>query len=543
MPRLLSLAISVTLLPGAALGQHEHIATAAPAGSVPLFDDLGSYHHAITTSSPEAQRYFDQGLRLLYGFNHDEAERALREAARLDPDCAMAWWGIAFALGPNINVPIDPERNTKALDAVAKAQAASGKANAREQAYVDAIAKRYSPDPRADRAALDQAFATAMGELSRAFPDDLDAATLYAEAMMDLRPWKLWNADGTSAPGTEQIVAVLESVLKRNPDHPGANHYYVHATEASPHPERALASAERLKTLVPGAGHLVHMPAHTFMRTGDYVGAVQANAIAAKVDEAYIQKSGVQGVYPLMYYNHNLHFLALAAAMAGQSAAARDAAIKVAANAAPVVKEMPMAEFLLPAPYYVALRFQRWDEVLAFPEPDGAFVATRALRHYARALARLAKGEGVDDERAAFAALRAQVPADALFNLNPSRAVLDVAAAVLDARVASAHGDAEAAIAAWRKAVEAEALLSYDEPPIWYYPVRESLGAELLRAGRGSEAEAVFRDDLAHNPKNGRSLFGLWKSLEAQEKPAAAARKEFEAAWKAADVPLRLEDL
>jgi len=524
-------------------------ATAQPAGSAraPLFDNLGTHHHEIKTASPQAQRYFDQGLRLVYGFNHDEAERAFREAARLDPQCAMAWWGVALTLGPNINLPIDPERNRAAYEAIQKALALQPQASEREAAYIQALAKRYSLAPDASRDDLDRAYARVMGDVSRRYPDDLDAATLYAESLMDLRPWRLWTPDGKPAEGTAEIVAVLESVLKRSPDHPGANHYYIHAVEASPHPERALPSARRLESLVPGAGHLVHMPAHIYMRTGDYAAATRSNQAAAVVDEAYIRNSSAQGIYPLMYYGHNLHFLAIAAAMGGESAVAKQAAARLIANVSPAVEEMPMGEFMMPTPIYVALRFQRWDEILQYPEPSGDMQTTHALWHYARALAYVANGDAksAQAEREAFTAEREKVPLGWMFNLNGARDVLSVAAAVLEARLAAAQGNRAAAIESWRKAAEAEDALAYDEPPIWYYPVRESLGGELLRAGRFKEAEEAFRADLERNPRNGRSLFGLWKSLEAQKKQAEAeaARKEFEAAWKHADVTLRAEDL
>lgn len=519
----------------------------SPSPAVPLFDDLGPHHHVITTGSGQAQRYFDQGLRLVFGFNHDEAERAFLEAARLDPECAMAFWGVALTLGPNINMPIDPERNTRAHEAIGKAQELSGRASAPEAAYIRALAARYAPDPAADRAALDRAYAQAMAELSRRYPDDLDAATLYAESLMDLRPWRLWNKDGTPAKGTEEIVSVLESVLERDPAHPGANHYYIHAVEASPHPERALASAKRLERLVPGAGHLVHMPSHVYMRTGDYAGAVRSNQAAAHVDEAYIRATGATGVYPMMYYAHNLHFLAIAAGMEGNSAAAKDAATRLTATLGESIAHMPMAEFMQPTPIYVALRFQHWDEVLRQPDPGATFLTTVALRHFARGVAHAALGDlkTAEADRKELEAVRRRVPADAMFNLNPCTNVLEVAAAVLEGRLASARGDHPAAIAAWKKAVASEEDLSYDEPPAWYYPVRESLGGELLRAGKPQEAEKVFREDLARTPHNGRSLFGLWRSLVAQKKgqEARTARKEFEAAWRNADVKLRVADL
>ena len=519
----------------------------APSPAVPLFDNLGAHHHVITTGSDQAQRYFDQGLRLVFGFNHDEAERAFLEAARLDPECAMAFWGVALTLGPNINMPTDPERNARAHEATRKAQELSGRASAPEAAYIRALAARYSPDSAADRTALDRAYAQAMAELSRRYPDDLDAATLYAESLMDLRPWRLWNKDGTPAEGTEEIVSVLESVLKRDPAHPGANHYYIHAVEASPRPERALASAKRLERLVPGAGHLVHMPAHVYMRTGDYAGAVRSNQVAAHVDEAYIRATGVTGVYPMMYYAHNLHFLAIAAGMQGNSAAAKDAATRLTATLGESIAHMPMAEFMLPTPIYVALRFQHWDEVLRQPAPGATFLTTVALRHFARGVAHAALNDlkTAETDRKELEEVRGRVPADALFNLNLCTNVLEVAAAVLEGRLASARGDHPAAIAAWKKGVAAEEHLSYDEPPAWYYPVRESLGGELLRAGKPQEAERVFREDLARTPHNGRSLFGLWRSLVAQKKrqEARTARKEFEAAWRDADVKLRVADL
>jgi tetratricopeptide (TPR) repeat protein len=520
---------------------------ASVTSAAPLFDNLGTYHYPITTNSESAQRYFDQGLRLTYGFNHDEAERSFREAARLDPECAMAWWGVALCLGPNINLPIDPDRNKAAYEAIQKGLTLSSRASEREAALIGALSKRYSPDSGDDRASLDRAYADAMRDVHRRYPDDLDAATLFAESLMDLRPWRLWSLDGRPAEGTDEIVAVLESVLKRSPNHPGANHYYIHAVEASPDPGRALASARRLETLLPGAGHLVHMPAHVYIRTGDYASAVKANRVAAGVDEAYIKAHDIKGIYPLMYYDHNLHFLAMAAAMEGSSKTAREAAAKLIADAGPEIKKMPMAEYFLPTALYVALRFQRWDDVLRYPEPDAAFPTTHALWRFARGVTLAARQDprAALEEQKAFAADRDKVPDEATFNLNFSRDVLEVASFVVEARIAGAQGDRARAIEAWKKAADAQDRLAYDEPPIWYYPVRESLGGELLRAGEPGRAEPVFRDDLKANPKNGRSLFGLWQSLLAQKKSrkAEAARREFETSWKNADVVLRVEDL
>ena len=549
-----TLAVSLTLALPAAAGAatqttppHPAHQTAPAAGPpAELFDNLGSYSHPISTHSAEAQRYFDQGLSLLYGFNHDEAERSFREAARRDPECGICWWGVALTLGPNINLPIDPERNARAVEAIDRARSLAGTETEAERAYITALATRYSRDPHADRAALDQSYARAMRELSLRYPDDLDAATLYAEAMMDLRPWKLWTPDGAPEEGTEAILATLESVMRRNPNHPGANHYYIHAVEASNQPERAAASAERLPALVPGAGHLVHMPAHIQMRTGDYRGAVDSNDRAARVDEEYLKRSGSSGTYPTMYYNHNLHFLALAAMMTGEHARAARAAEQVSASVAGLLPDMQMVEFSAPTNLLVAVRFGRWDEVLTAKEPAHGLPTSRAIRHYARGVAYAAKGElaAAKLERQALAAARAVIPAEHVWNIQPAAPVIRVAAEVLDARIAAAEGARDAALAAWRRAVEAQDALAYDQPPAWYYPVRESLGAEMMQTGRPAEAEQVFRDDLKRNPANPRSLLGLAESLAAQDRvdAAAAARREFDAAWKRADVTVTLKD-
>jgi tetratricopeptide (TPR) repeat protein len=521
--------------------------TPPPVQRARLLPGLGAHHHEIKTRSAEAQKFFDQGLTLVYAFNHDEAIRSFRRAAQLDPDAVMPLWGIAYALGPNINLDVDPEREKEAFSATAKALKISATAPENERAYVEALARRYSDDPSADLKKLAGEFAEAMRGLTARYPDDLDAATLYAESLMDLDPWKLWSEDGKPAAHTEEIVAVLESVLRRNPNHVGANHYYIHAVEASPHPERALPSAERLKTLVPNAGHLVHMPAHIYMRTGDYEAAARANAEAARVDEAYIKANRVQGIYPLMYYNHNLDFLSAAASMAGRYEEAKRASQRAAANAAASVKDMPMAEFLLCRPLLVDVRFQRWREVLQAAEPAESMPTTRAVWHYARGVSLAAKGDtpGAEAERGSFEAEAAKVPEEAVWGVNQTKAVLAVAGASLDARIAAAKNDGQAAIAAWRAAVDAQDRLAYDEPPPWYYPVRESLGAALFRNGQRVEAEATFREDLERNPRNPRSLFGLWECLKAQKKTSDAQwiRNAFQDAWKNSEVDVRMEDL
>jgi len=501
------------------------------AGSQELFSGVGAVHHPIATASPEAQKFFDQGLDFVYGFNHDEAIRSFERAAGLDPKAAMPLWGIALALGPNINLDVDPEHEKKAFDAAQKALTLAASAPENEQAYVRAVARRYSNDPRADLKARAEDYASAMKELSRKYPDDLDAATLYAESLMDLRPWKLWKPDGTPEPGTEEIVSVLESVLKRDPTHLGANHYYVHAVEASPNPEKALASARRLESLAPASGHLVHMPAHVYMRTGNYGGAITANARAADADRAYIARTHAEGIYPVMYYNHNLQFLAAAAMMQGKRAEAQKAADELAKNTTPLAREMPMAEFVVPMPLFVELRFGDWNAVLA--EPDPGVPVAGAVRRFARAWAYAEKGDrkASDAEAAAFEQARRTAPADAIWGNNAAADVLAVAAASLDARRSELAKSGDA-LPLWKKAVDLQDGLSYDEPPAWFYPIRESWGAALLRAGKAPEAESVFREDLRRNPKSPWSLAGLAASLEAQKRAGDARRGEAE--WREA---------
>jgi tetratricopeptide (TPR) repeat protein len=527
-----------------AVRAEEATAAAQPAALIP---GLGSHHHPIQIHGALGQKLFDQGMTLLYAFNHEEAIRSFRRAAAVDPDAVMPLWGIAYALGPNINLDVDAERESAAYEATQKALKVAKGAPENERAYVLALATRYSNDPNADLKKLGADYADAMRDLSQRYPDDLDAATLYAESLMDLNPWKLWSADGKPAERTEEIVAVLESVLRRDPDHVGANHYYIHTVEASQHPQRALPSAARLEKLVPNAGHLVHMPSHIYMRTGAYEAAARANAEAAKVDAAYIRAYDVQGIYPIMYYNHNLDFLSAAASMAGRYADAKKASVQAAANIAPVVKEMPMGEFLVPRPVLVDVRFRKWGEVLKAPEPAEALPTARAVWRYARAVALAAKGDvsAAEEERAGLDAEAAKIAQGAVWGVNSTEAVIAVAKASLDARLAAARKDLKGAVESWRAAVDAEDMLGYDEPPPWYYPVRESLGAALLLDGQKEEAEKVFREDLQRNPRNPRSLFGLWESLKAQKKSADAdwVRREFQTAWKNADVDIRMEDL
>ncbi|HEX4997739.1 MAG TPA: hypothetical protein VFY29_05915 [Terriglobia bacterium] len=525
---------------------NDHSAPETP-GSPPLLDGLGTHHHAVTTSNEMAQRYFDQGMRLLYGFNHDEAERAFREAARLDPNCAMTWWGVAYVLGPNYNLPIDPERNSRAVEAVRNAQALLAHASDSEKAYVGAIATRYSNDPKADRATLDQDYGRAMKALHERYPDDVDAAVLYAEALMDLKPWQLWTTNGTPQPGTEEILSVLESALKLDPQHPGANHYYIHATEASSDPARALPSAQRLRTLAPAAGHLVHMPAHVYIRTGDYRGAMEANQNAARADETYFARTKADGVYSMMYYTHNFMFLSAAASMIGRSGDALESAAKAVSLVAPMAGHDPMAEYVLPWSLYAMTRNARWDDILATPPPSDSTPFTLAMWRYARGMAYAAKSDtaAARAERRELATATLKIPEDFLVNTNRGRDLLAIATAVLDARLAAAGGNRNQAIALWQNAIDIQDRLVYDEPPAWYYPVRESLGGEYLRAKRYREAERTFRRDLEINPNNPRSLFGLEQALTAQSKTAEASETHarFEKEWAGADMKITIDAL
>jgi tetratricopeptide (TPR) repeat protein len=510
---------------------------------------VGRQHHSIYTNSKPAQDYFDQGLTFIYGFNHEEAGRAFQQAAKLDPASPMPLWGIALAVGPNYNIDVDAGREKLAYATIQKAAKLADLAPQVERDYVSALAARFSGESSPDYQKLAANYAAAMKALSQKYPDDLDAATFYAESLMDLNPWKLWTHDGQPAENTEEIVRVLESVLVRDPNHAGANHFYIHAVEASPHPERALPSARRLDSMVPQAGHLVHMPSHIYERTGYYADAAKSNVEAAKVDRAYARKADQEGsMYDLMYHSHNEHFLAEAASMAGRYVEAKAAADGLATRLMPHAKTMPMLDSFIMTPFWVDARFSKWDAILAAPEPAKELPASHVMWRYARTLAFAARGENdkAAAERENFTTDATAFPAHArLGEFNTAKDVLTVAAQVLDARVTMARGNKEDAIAHWRKAVELQDALNYDEPPDWYYPVRESLGAALLAAGKPTDAEQVFREDLLRNPRNPRSLFGLMQSLSAQQRDADAAwvEQQFKAAWKNADTELKLGDL
>ncbi len=509
-----------------------------------LYDSLGSYSSRITTASPEAQRWFDQGLRLVYAFNHSEAEKSFREAARLDPACALCYWGIALTEGSNYNSPTDADREKKALAAVQEATRAAASTSPRERALIQAIAKRHSADPGVKREALDQAYADAMRQVAREFPDDPEVATFFADAMMNLRPWNLWTPEGQPQPGTEEIVRTLERVLARNPDHPGAIHLYIHAVEASPDPRRAEAPADRLLKLMPGAGHLVHMPSHIYWRVGRYADAVASNAAAVQADRRYFATASPSPIYRGLYYPHNLDFIWQSAAMQGRAAETIRAAREFG-DAAPaeMIKEMPDMETAPVAPFVALARFGRWDDVLRYPAPPREWSYTRGVWHYARGLAFNAKGQAAEarQELAALEALLQSVPAErTVAFFFRARNMLQLAANVLAGELAAKAGDMATAERLLRAAVAEQDTHWFTEPPPWYFPVRQTLGAVLLQAGRPREAEQVYREDLARNPDNGWSLFGLTQSLRAQGNTAEAARVEaaFRKAWGKADVQL-----
>jgi hypothetical protein len=507
-----------------------------------LLGNLGGYSRAIRTSNAEAQQFFDEGLTLLYGFNHDESFRSFARAAALDDRTPMPHWGMALALGTNINDPAPADRLARAYTHLAAAEARAANGSPVEQALIAALSKRYVANPSGEQATREQAYADAMGEVAKSYPDDPDAATLYAESLMNLRPWRLYDATGSPAPGTATIVATLERVMASHPDHPGANHYYIHAVEASNQPDRATAQAERLETLVPGAGHLVHMPAHIYIRTGQYARSAKSNAEAARVDERYFKVAGQQGMYPAMYYGHNLQFESAAAMFAGHFAQAREAARQTVALVDPIGDASPMLEPYALQDGAVLLRFGRFDEVLALKAPAPTRTVQTALYHFMRGAAHAGRGQVAEAtrEQQELTAATERVSEDVMISAtNTGRAVLAVAAADLEGRIASARGDRAATMAGFTSAVAAEDRLNYNEPPDWLLVERERLGAALLSYGRAAEAELVFRADLTRNVGNPRSLFGLWKSLDQQQKPEAAeARLAFETAFVGADVSL-----
>jgi len=522
----------------------------APAARAPLFDNLGSYRHPITTSSADAQRYFDQGLTLSYAFNHAEAIRSFRQAAALDPACAMCFWGVAYALGPNINAPITEDAARDAWQAIGEARRLAATASERERAYIDALARRYDANPAAPRPPLDRAYADAMRELTTRYPDDLDAATLYAQSLMDTSPWNYWDADGKPREFTSAVLAALESVFARNPNHPGAIHLYIHAVEASDNPGRAEPHADRLATLVPGAGHLVHMPAHIYLRVGRFADATASNERAQTVDQAYLAGDAVEGnaVYEMGYVPHNPHFAATSAAFEGRRARAMELAEATRALAHPEMWRDPamggMLQHFALTPLYTRVRFHRWDEVVAEPEPAADLPFTRAIWHMARGFAYADRGQLAEarKELAALAAIRKDASLAQVYvsSVNTAASIVAIAHEVLEGQIAVRERRAAQAAAHFAQAVALEDGLTYMEPPDWPIPVRQLQGAALLAVGRARDAEAAFRADLRKFPENGWSLSGLHASLERQGRgaEAAAVKTRFDAAWRGADTPV-----
>ncbi len=491
---------------------HQHTAPISSPAPEPLYEGLGNVHHPVTTKSKLAQQYFDQGLAFDYGFNHSEAYQSFAAAAALDPKMAMANWGIALVLGPNYNLPGNLDAMKIAYAAIQRAQSLEGSATPEEKALIEALAQRYGSDGK-QTPEREVAYADAMREVAHEYPNASDVQVLFAESLMDLHPWELWSADGKPGVNTLEIVVTLERTLEKHPDHLGANHYYIHAMEASPHPERAMASAQRLASLAPTQGHLVHMPAHIYVRTGRYHDSSNANEAAIKSDQYFLAKSHETGVYPVMYATHNFDFLLYGEMMEGRKHDSLNTARDLK-NAVPieVVKAMPMGEVMWPKPYFAMARFGDWDDILAQPTPPREFAYTTAMWHYARGLAFAAKAKPGDaaKERQALDESAAGIPAD--FGVGPNnhgRAIAKLASQILAGAIASAGGDHEQAIRDYTEAVRMQDALGYDEPPSWYFPVRESLGAELLAIKKPARAEAVDRTDLKLDPNNPRSLFSL----------------------------------
>jgi tetratricopeptide (TPR) repeat protein len=535
--------------PQAQTGSHKHyehsdLATQPGPGGIlaPRLQNLGSHTFPVTTHNRDAQLYINQGLNLAYAFNHAEARRAFREAARLDPNLAMAYWGQALVLGPNINAMMESSEEPQALDLARKAVSLAASASPREQALIDALARRYSGDPQ-HRVTNDKAYAAAMRDVHRQFPDDLDIAMLYVESVMDLRPWGYWMRDGQPHQGTAEIVALTEDVMKRHPKHPGALHMYIHLMEAN-HPAKAEAAADALLPLMPAAGHMVHMPGHIYQRVGRYNDAIRSNELAVAADEDYITQCRAQGLYPMGYYPHNIHFLWFAATYDGQSAKAIDAAKKVAAKIDDeALKTVPMTAGFRVVPYLALTRFGKWDEMLKQPEPPAISAYLRGVWHYGRGLAFIAKSQlpAAEQELARLRVVLKDKSLHApLFSPNLSRQILEIGPEVLAGELAAARKQYDSAIGHLEKAVRLEDALVYTEPSEWHYPPRHALGAILLEAGRPAEAETVYWEDLRRNRDNGWALFGLAQALRAQNKAdeAALIDARFKKAWARADVTL-----
>lgn len=515
----------------------------------PKFKGLEGIAFSITTTSPEAQEYFNQGMMLAYGFNHAEAARSFHEASRLDTNCAMAFWGFAFVLGPNYNGGMEEDNYQRAWDAANKAKALSKNCTPKEIALIGALASRYAENPPADRSALDIAYASAMKKVYTQFPDDADIGALYAESIMDVHPWDLYDkVSKVPKPWTPELLSVLEHLMKQHPKHPGAHHYFVHALEASATPEKALSSAKLLETLVPGSGHLLHMPSHIYINTGDYHAGSLSNINASDVDSIYTTTCHAQGAYPLAYYPHNYHFLAATATLEGHSALAWKAAKKLEQHTSEEIMRMPgwgTLQHYHIIPYYVAVKLSMWDTILAFKAPAHDLVYPRAIWHYARGMAFLGKHNlpHAQKEMDSLALLSSDTTLQhlAIWNINTTADLVQIAVKVLAAGIALQQNNTSQSVALLQQAVAIEDKLNYNEPPDWFFSVRHNLGAVLLKAGKYDEAEKVYIRDLQTWKKNGWALLGLQQALEKQNKHADAkkAKEAFDKAWKYADISIR----
>ena len=521
----------------------------AQRAGAPLFEGMGSYHMPITTADPDAQRYFDQGMVLAFGFNHAESIRSFRAAQTLDPSCAMCFWGEALATGPNINVTSNgkaimaPAERASARAAIDQALALMDGVTAKEQDWIRALDQRYDGQADTPRDPLDRAWANALADMASRYPDDTTVASVYAEALMNTMPWDYWGPDGEAKPDTQAVIASLEAVMDADPDHPLALHLYIHALEASSNAAKAEPAADRLANLVPGSGHLVHMPSHIYFRVGRYQESALANIRAAEVDEAYIAQCNAQGFYPALYYPHNIHFLWASATMQGQSALSLDSARRVVANVrVEQVEQFPTIQFFRTVPMLSLVRFARWEEILEEPEPYEPFAFARAIWHYGRGVAHAALGdaEAARIELGAIEGLEPEVDESFMGNVYPARDLLEIAKSLLRGEMAYRSGDAANAVLAFEEAVSLQDALPYTEPPFWYYPTRQSLGAALLASNRLAEAQAVFEEDLEQYPMNGWSMFGLAEALRRQgdEMGAEKMTARFETVWQFADVSL-----
>lgn len=512
----------------------------------PKLSNLGDHQFPVTTNSAQSQFFFDQGYKLTLGFNHSEALRSFKEAVRLDQNNAMAYWGIALVLGPNLNLPMQAAVVKPAWEAIQKALALKDHVSEKEAAYIEALAVRYAADESADRAVLNTAYVVAMANLVKAYPRDLDAATLYASAIMNQNPWDYWYKDGTPKHSTSHVLEVLQSVIKRDIKAAGAHHYLIHLTEAY-RPELAEWSADQLGNLMPAAGHLVHMPSHIYMRIGRYKDSYDANVAAVKADAGYLSSCRAQGIYPLLYYPHNTHFLVWSAMFLGRSDDAWNAAEQVVSNIPDFAKpyEWSASETFRSQKMVVLVRFGHWDKMLAYPKPDASDKFMTGIWHYGRGLAHLNKEnlKKANEELISLEQVRTSLASGARYQIGFSTAdsLLDIAIGVLDGEILAKDGDIEASLAQLEKAVRIQDGLRYNEPPSWYFPVRHTLGAVLLDVGLASEAEVIYWEDLRRNPNNGYALFGIVKSLEAQNKNAIAKtmNKRFKKAWAFADVSLK----